>query len=307
MALLLLEPAEKEYIWGGNRLRERFGKKMEGDKLAETWELSCHADGLSTIKLGEYSGMTLRDYLAENPTASGTKCRGFSDFPLMIKLIDANDNLSIQVHPNDEYALRNEGQYGKTEMWYIVDCAEGAFIYLGFSRDIDDLEYRSRIVDGTLQEVLNKVTVHKGDCFFIKSGTVHAIGKGTLVAEIQQNSNVTYRVFDYNRTDKTGAKRELHIDKAVDVSKLSRPERWESGGHLASCEYFTSDAITLNGSIRQYAGEDSFHSLLVTSGNGKISTKEEEINVRSGDSVFITAGSGEYTIKGDLSILLTTV
>ena len=307
MSILLLEPAGKDYIWGGTRLHDEFGKSMAGDRLAETWELSCHADGLTRIKNGKYRGETLKKFLEDNPGACGEKCDRFSDFPLLIKLIDANDDLSIQVHPDDEYALKNENQFGKTEMWYIVDCEEGAYIYFGFSREIDAAEYRERILNGTLQNVLNKVEVHKGDCFFIKSGTVHAIGKGTLVAEVQQNSNVTYRVFDYDRTDKFGNKRQLHIEKAIEVSNLCPPEEENSGGHMASCEYFTCDALTVNGSVKQCADKTSFHSLLVTAGNGAVSAAGETISVHPGDSVFITAGSGEYTVEGKLTFVLTTV
>ncbi len=196
MAILKLKPSCKEYLWGGTRLKSEFGKEFSGEKLAETWELSCHPDGPSIVENGVYAGETLSEYiLMEGKKVTGTKSRRYQQFPLLIKFIDAKEDLSIQVHPDDAYALQYEGQYGKTEMWYIVDCEEGASLYYGFSREISKEEFVERIEKKTLLEVLNKVEVQKGDVLFIEPGTIHAIGKGNLIAEIQQNSNVTYRVY----------------------------------------------------------------------------------------------------------------
>lgn len=205
MAIVKLKPAFKDYIWGGKKLVEEYGKEFQGERLAESWELSCHPDGESVIASGEYAGKTLSAYIREKGFGIlGRNCRRFSDFPILIKLIDAHDNLSVQVHPDNGYALRNEGQYGKTEMWYIVDCEPGAFLYYGFSRPVSEEEFRRRIADNTLLEVLNRVDVQKGDVLFIESGTIHAIGKGIVIAEIQQNSNITYRVYDYGRVGADG-------------------------------------------------------------------------------------------------------
>ena len=181
MAILKLKPSSKDYLWGGTRLMTEFGKEYDGDKLAETWELSCHPDGPSYVANGEYAGETLSEYiLMEGKKVTGTHSRHYSQFPLLIKFIDAKDDLSIQVHPDDEYAMKNEGQYGKTEMWYIVDCEDGASLYYGFSREVSKEEFEKRIKNKTLLEVLNKVEVHKGDVLFIEPGTIHAIGKGNL-------------------------------------------------------------------------------------------------------------------------------
>lgn len=198
MSILKLKPACKDYLWGGRRLVEEYGKEYDGETLAETWELSCHPDGPSVISNGKYAGKTLEEYIEkEGREILGTHCRRFREFPVLIKFIDANKDLSIQVHPDNRFALKNEGQYGKTEMWYVMDTEPGAFLYYGFKKEISREEFRRRINDNTLTEVLNSVSVKKGDTFFIEAGTIHAIGKGILLAEIQQNSNVTYRVYDY--------------------------------------------------------------------------------------------------------------
>ena len=181
-------------------MKAEYGKEYEGDVLAETWELSCHPDGPSYIMNGAYQGKTLQEYIdGEGKEVLGTHCRRFRDFPILTKFIDAKDNLSIQVHPDNRYALKNEGQYGKTEMWYVMDAGEGAYLYYGFRQEISREEFERRIKEDTLLEVLNAVPVQKGDVLFIESGTIHAIGKDILIAEIQQNSNVTYRVYDYGR------------------------------------------------------------------------------------------------------------
>lgn len=196
--------------------------------MAESWELSTHKDGESVIRDGEYMGMSLSSFVAQDKeNILGKNASKFEFFPILIKFIDALDSLSIQVHPSDEYALTNEKEYGKTEMWYILDCEEDAFLYYGFNREITKEEFRKRLNDNTILDVLNKVYVKKGDVFFINAGTVHAIGKGIMICEIQQNSNTTYRVYDYNRKDKFGNLRDLHIDKAIDVSYLSPCEPYK--------------------------------------------------------------------------------
>lgn len=183
-----LIPPVKDYIWGGTRLRDEYGKKSSADKLAESWELSCHKDGQSIIAHGEYCGRTLSSYLEENPSALGTACARFEAFPVLIKLIDAKDRLSVQVHPDDEYAMSAEGEYGKTEMWYIVDCDDDAELIYGFREELTKDEFRRAIEENTLLDKVQRVRVKKGDVFFIEPGTLHAIGEGILIAEIQQNS-----------------------------------------------------------------------------------------------------------------------
>jgi len=185
MAVLKLKPACKDYLWGGTRLMKEFGKAFAGERLAETWELSCHPDGPSIVENGPYAGSTLNEYiLMEGRKVTGTKSCQYEQFPILIKFIDAREDLSIQVHPGDSFALEHEGQYGKTEMWYIVDCEEGAGLYYGFSREVSAEEFAQRIENKTLLEVLNKVEVQKGDVLFIEPGTIHAIGAGNVIAEI---------------------------------------------------------------------------------------------------------------------------
>ena len=313
MSILKLKPACKDYLWGGHRLSDEYNVEYDGDILAEAWELSCHPDGPSMILNGPYAGKSLREYLdTVGMEALGTHCRRFREFPILTKFIDARDNLSIQVHPSNGFALQNEGQYGKTEMWYVLDAEEGAFLYYGFKQEISQSEFARRIEENTLLEVLNAVPVRKGDVLFIESGTLHAIGKGILIAEIQQNSNVTYRVYDYGRVGKDGKKRDLHIEKALAVT--SRVPILKSGSeypHVADCDYFTVDKLNLDGNLtcrmQGTVNETSFLSILILDGEGMISCKGESVSYRKGDSFFLAAGSGNWQIEGKCDALLTTI
>lgn len=310
MSILKLTPACKDYIWGGTKLRDNFNKHYDGERLAETWELSCHKDGPSVILNGVYAGKTLVQYIKENgKQVLGTACEGFEDFPVLIKLIDAKNNLSVQVHPSDDYALEHEHQYGKTEMWYVVDCAEGAELYHGFKHEISEDEFKQRIADNTLTDVLRAVPVHKGDVFFIDSGTIHAIGKNIVIAEIQQNSNVTYRVYDYGRLGTDGKPRELHIDKAVKVTNRCKPEIRDFSPHLGSCKYFTVDKLYLDGIHTKEticcAGSTSFVSILFIEGSGTVSDSNDTVEFIKGDSIFIPANSGEFKISGGCEAIIT--
>lgn len=313
MSVMKLRPACKEFLWGGNKLIKYFHKDYEGEKLAETWELSCHPAGASTIVNGLWKGRSLAEYIDANGKAVlGKNCRRFQEFPILIKFIDAKDNLSIQVHPDNSYALKNEGQYGKTEMWYIVDCREGAFLYYGFAKEIDREEFQKRIENNTLLEVLNKVPVQKGDVLFIEAGTIHAIGKDIVIAEIQQNSNVTYRVFDYGRVDKEGKQRDLHIEKALAVtSRIPIIKNKSAVPHLAKCDYFTVDKLNLDGTMmKKIIGtitEDSFANILIMEGEGVITCGRESVSFRKGDSLFLPAGSGEFQVEGKCEALVTTI
>ena len=224
---------------------------------------------------------------------------------ILTKFIDAKNNLSIQVHPSNEYALKNEHQYGKTEMWYVLDCEPGAFLYYGFDHEISKAEFEERIKNNTLTEVLNAVPVHKGDCFFIPAGTLHAICKGIVIAEVQQNSNVTYRVYDYGRVGADGKPRALHVEKALDVTLRTPPVKHDFGSHLAQGEYFTVDAK--NGAFEDTADEKSFVSLLVTDGEGELTCGGETVVVKKGDSFFLPAGSGSYAVRGTCQTLVTRV
>ena len=313
MPLFKMIPSFKDYLWGGHRLVEEYHKEYSGSILAESWELSCHPDGPSTIANGAYAGKALAQYIEqEGFQVLGTHCSRFKEFPLLIKFIDARDNLSIQVHPDNAYALRTEGQYGKTEMWYVMDCAEGAYLYYGFAQSISKDEFEERIEKDTLLEVLNKVPVQKGDVLFIEAGTIHAIGKNILIAEIQQNSNVTYRVYDYGRIGKDGKKRELHIDKALEVTNRIPIKRSKTfTPHIADCDYFTVDKLYLDGDIIEtasgYIGNESFASILFLDGKGTIRCQSDQLSFQKGDSFFLPAGSGKYEITGNCEALITSI
>ncbi|MCL2014122.1 MAG: ROK family protein [Oscillospiraceae bacterium] len=309
MNAVKLHPALKNYLWGGSKLKTQWGKNSDWNIVAESWELSCHKDGMSIVGSGGYSGKTLPEYLEVlGDCALGKNCEQFEDFPILIKLLDAQSNLSVQVHPDDEYSLKNEGQYGKTEVWYIADCDEGAFIYYGFVRDVTPEEYKKHIEAGTLTEILNKVLVKKGDVYFIKAGTIHAVGAGCTIAEIQQNSNVTYRVDDYGRVDANGKTRELHIEQAIAVTELTRPPIIKrTGNQIARCKYFSVEKHEVKGITTFNADEKSFHSVLCAEGEGEIRIGKDTLTFTKGESIFIPANTGSYDIYGDFTILLTTV
>lgn len=312
MAILKLKPSFQSYIWGGEKLKKEFHKDYDGPVLAESWELSCHPDGLSRIAEGEFEGKTLIEFIEwEGKRMLGKNCGAFSNFPVLIKFIDALDNLSIQVHPSDAYAISNEGQYGKTEMWYIAECEEDAYIYYGFKKQIGLEEFKKRILEHTLLEVLNKIPVKKGDSYFIDAGTLHAIGKGMVVAEIQQNSNVTYRVYDYGRKDKDGNERDLHIEKALKVTDRNPKVRSKTfPPHLGVCKYFTVDKLMLDGkymnSVKGRVNADSFLHFLILEGSGSLRA-ETCTEFRKGDSILVTASTGEYEILGNCEALVTSI
>ncbi len=307
MAIFKLKPACKDYVWGGRRLADEFGIDSDKKILAEAWTLSCHPDGASTIASGDCAGQTLTDFIAAHGAEIlGTNCRGLDDFPIIVKLIDAHDNLSVQVHPDDAYALAHENQRGKSEVWYVLDCDEGAHLYYGLKKKISRDEFADRIKNNTLAEVLNAVPAKRGEVIFIPAGTIHALGKGVLLVEIQESSNVTYRIYDYNRG------RPLHISQAVDVATLTPPaERGEHYPHVAACKFFCVDKLTLDGKILSEASGvvdgRSFLNVLIVGGEGTISCGGETLRYRKGDSFFVTAGAGAWTIRGTCDALLTTI
>ena len=310
-----LTPAFKDNIWGGTRLKTEYNKHTDMKIVAESWELSTHKDGESRINGGEYDGLKLSEYIEKiGKDKLGKRALEFNYFPLLIKFIDAKNNLSIQVHPDDEYALKHEGEYGKTEMWYIMDAEKGSYLYYGFNRGITKEEYEKRISDNTLLEVLNKVEVKKGDMFFIPSGTVHAIGSGILICEIQQNSNTTYRVYDYDRRDANGNPRQLHIKQAIDVSCLEpSPEQKaptiiaDGVEELAKCKYFTVRKIDVDGEKTISAEDGSFRSLIFLSGQGTLTVGDSVITAEKGDSIFVPAQNTDYKISGKCEIILSYV
>ena len=301
-----LTPACKGYLWGGTKLREQFHVDRDMDPLAEAWVLSAHKDGQSVVASGEFAGCSFGEYAEKNADACGENAARFADFPVLIKLIDAKQQLSVQVHPDDVFAREHEGGNGKTEMWYVLSAEEGAALYYGFAQTVTPDEVRERIASGTLDDVLNAVPVKAGDVFFLPPGTVHAIGAGMVICEIQQNSNTTYRLYDYNRRDKEGNLRELHVEKALMVSALSpAPVKGGQGDVLADCEYFRVRRVAVNGEKTEAITPASFHALVAVDGCGSLLMHGETIEMQQGDSVFIPAQSGEYTLRGNATFVLT--
>lgn len=307
--ILKLKPAIKSYIWGGDRLKTEFNKHSYESVVAETWELSCHFDGPSVIDNGDFAGKTLNEYInIYGNVVLGANCKKYSEFPILIKFIDAKNNLSIQVHPDDDYALKKENQFGKTEMWYIIDAKKGAYLYYGLNKNVTTEELKRHIENNTLLDILNKVYVKKGDVFFIEAGTIHAICSDILIAEIQQSSNVTYRVYDYDRKDQFGNKRELHIKKSLDViSKVPMKGNYDFGNCLAKCNYFQVEKIEVDKYFENTAETDTFHSLLFIDGEGFVKTGDEYLKYQKGDSFFIEAGTGKYMVEGNGYFILTTI
>ncbi len=317
---LKLSAPLKDYLWGGTRLKAEYNKRTELDKIAESWELSCHKDGESVISNGPDAGKTLSAYIEEQgASVLGKNAEKFSYFPILIKLIDAKGNLSVQVHPDNDYALRVEGEYGKTEMWYVVDCEPGASLLYGFQQEISKEEFCRRIEDGTLLDVCNRVPVKKGDVFFIEAGTLHAIGEGILICEIQQNSNTTYRVYDYGRVGVDGKPRALHVEQAKDVTRLAPPQKKPGAlaelhifpdaeaQLLASCEYFTVYRFVLEGQMGLKAGDASFQAITVLDGRMRITSETGTIDLSKGETGFLPAGLGYYEVFGRAEFILSEV
>lgn len=313
----LLKPAGKSYLWGGSRLNDDFSKGIDMAPLAETWECSTHPDGPSTIASGEFQGLLLPNVLKAHPEFLGSHSGADGELPILIKFIDAKENLSVQVHPDDVYAREHEnGQLGKTEMWYVVDAAKDAHLIYGLRHNVTAEKLRGRIENGTLEKYLQKVPVKKNDLFYIEAGTIHAIGAGALIAEIQENSNLTYRLYDYDRADKNGSKRELHVEKALQVANLKvsvepkQPPRvlqYRQGCAtelLCRCQYFEVRRMLINTErCRQMvlfqADSVSFRVLLCIDGCGCIYLGEDEVlTFFKGDCIFVPANSINLRIHG---------
>ena len=339
--IMRLEPAFKDNLWGGTKLRTVFGKKCDYDVIGESWELSAHPDGQSVIASGIFTGMYFGEFIEKyGHDVVGWKSSSLDRFPVLIKFIDAKKDLSIQIHPDDDYALEIENEFGKNEMWYVVDCEPGAFLYCGLKKDSSKEEIRERIENNTITDILNKIEVHKGDCVMVKAGTIHAIGAGILICEIQQNSNCTYRMYDYDRKDKFGNKRELHIDKAIDVGDVKKYKPFisdnkdvpEGAEVLVSCKYFEcykyvlgSDAaeadhasdiedncyntenVRNTGKVNISVDAMSFRSVIVIDGSGKIAVGNNTMDYKAGDSFFVTAGEKVINLEVTGTVIVTKV
>ena len=321
----LLIPAGIEKLWGGTRLRDDFSKSSKTDYLAETWECSTHPSGISIIANGKFKGQKLSNLIVEHPEILGSNLEGQNTLPVMLKLIDANKDLSIQVHPNEEYAQSHEnGEHGKAEMWYVLDAYKDSKLIYGLAHNLTKDELRQAIENNNIENYLQKIPVKKGDIFYIKPGIIHAIGSGVLLAEIQQSSNLTYRLYDYNRLDFNGQKRELHINKALDVAKLTteteprqpmRVLKFRKGGAselLCRCQFFQVERLLINTErtkelYKTKSNKQSFIILLCVNGCGIICYEAEHyFPVFKGDCVFVPANSVELKIHGFLELLQIT-
>ncbi len=318
---MLMRPVSKEIIWGGDKLKKKYNKTAPFEKLAESWELSVRNKEMCVIENGEYAGVELGTYIGRSPiSVLGTMAQKYDRFPLLIKFIDANDRLSIQVHPDNEYSLEHEGELGKTEMWYIIDAEPGAKLVYGLTDGCTTADLAEAVKAGKIEDKMCYTEVKPGDVYFIPSGQVHAIGAGILIAEIQQNSNITYRVYDYERRQADGSLRQLHTEKALDVIKVRTQDeidaiRFEvpyetSGELLCSCEYFTSVKYvsSTDSPVGLVADADSFISVLVLEAeNAEILSNDYTYPIDKGESYFIPAGTGDIVISGDAKIIATTI
>lgn len=314
-----LLPSFKDYLWGGTRLRDEFRKDSALTPLAESWELSCHPDGESRVADGPFAGLAFSEYLEKSgPASLGKNCEKFTKFPIMIKLIDAKEPLSIQVHPTEEYARRT-GTDSKTEMWVVLDAEPGAKLIYGFKQPLTQEEFSTRICENTLLEAANEEPVRPGDVFFIEAGTLHAIGGGILLAEIQQNSNITYRVYDYGRLGPDGRPRALHTEEAIAVTVLAPPTRpagpqgdpEDRGGWretlLAGCPYFTVRRIETQSAYPDSPAGDSFRAILAVTDGLAICSEGQRLPLQKGETAFVPANAAAYTVEGKGTFLLTTV
>jgi len=313
MYIMKLSPSFKDYIWGGQRLNKEFNLSSGLDITAEAWVLSCHKDGECVVQNGKYKGKFLSEVIKDHKDYVGFLGKKWEDFPILIKFIDAKDNLSLQVHPDENYANKYENGHGKTECWYIIDCDEDAELILGFNKNITKSEIELSIQNGTVLDCVNHIKVKKGEVYYIPAGTIHAIGKGLLILEVQQNSNSTYRVFDYNRL-KDGKPRELHIEKALEVlnGRKIEPEPivpiiYKEGNTLIDCDIFKFEEYSIKNRLNLTCSVESFISLICIEGFCSVSSENELLELKKGESIFIPAGMGKIEIIGECKLLKTTI
>ena len=310
---IFLSPVFKEYIWGGTRLKTDLDKKFTTPTAAESWEVSTNENGKTIISNTEFKGLTLYD-LFENMNIRekifGAKSLNLNKFPILIKFIDANDNLSVQVHPDDEYANKMENDTGKTEAWYIIDCGKDSQVIYGLKQGVTKEDFKLAIENKRVVDCLNFANIEKGDVIFIPAGTVHALLKNTLLCEVQQNSDLTYRVYDWDRVGKDGKPRELHQQKALDVinTNLSNTitktnNSKEIYTRIIDCKYFKTDLVKIENILKESSNLDTFYTFNVVEGSGNIIYGRNTIRIKLGDSFIIPANMGNYTISGNLKLL----
>ncbi len=308
---LKFHPILKERLWGGTKLKEVLDKPIESDITGESWELSGVEGDISVVSNGQFSGTSLQQLIdngAEELLGKSVVERFGKEFPILIKFIDAKQDLSVQLHPNDKLAIERHGSLGKTEMWYVMDADEGANLIVGFNRDVSREEYAESLKNNTLLDLLNYEKVSKGDTFFINTGKVHAIGAGVLLAEIQQTSDVTYRIFDFNRKDKKGNLRELHTEQALDAIDFKKKDDFkvdykteaDTLNRMVDCPYFKTDYLHLTENWKQDVSKrDSFTIFMCVSGSAHIANENGTSDIKKGETVLVPALSKFLTIKTD--------
>ena len=309
---LKFTPIVKDKIWGGDRLQQKFGKHPGNlPNIGESWELSGVPGDFSVVSNGYLAGKTLPEIIAafkEQLVGKRVYNKSGNDFPLLFKLIDANDDLSIQVHPNDEVAAKRHNSLGKTEMWYVLDAEPDAYLIIGFKKNTTRKEYLEALGRGEVENLLQKVPVEAGDVFFIPAGLVHAIGKGVVIAEIQETSDITYRIFDFNRRDDKGNERELHTEQALDVINFKASKNPKTDYKvvpneeikLVSCEYFTTNLLELTKKKTfHYAYMETFVVYMCLEGKVEISGGTSTVQIHKGETVLIPASMKDFTLTPD--------
>ena len=315
---LFLSGVTKSPLWGGTRLPCEWNKcSPDGGIVGESWELTVRKKEMSTVTNGTLAGTSVDELLQEHPSElMGKSTVANGEFPLLIKLIDAADRLSVQVHPDDAYAARVENDRGKTEMWYIVEADEGAEIIYGLKDGISAEDFRTAVREGRLADTMHHCPVKAGETYFIPSGMLHAIGAGILIAEIQQNCDLTYRVYDYERRGADGSLRELHVDKALDVTipfteEAVRAIRYEAGEQndetLAHCRYFKTRKLTVTEPTTLNVNDESFAYALCIGGQGTLTYQGESYPLLTADGYFLPAGLGEVVLEGDMTVLMASI
>lgn len=309
MQPLFMQPVFQEKIWGGNRLRTVFGFEIPNDKIGEDWAISAHPHGVSVIENGPYKGQTLDQLWTQHKELFGNPTEEV--FPLLIKILDAEDDLSVQVHPDDAYGLKHEGELGKTECWYIIDAAPGAEIIYGHHAQTRE-ELAAMINEGRWDELLTRVPVKKGDFFYVPSGTIHAIGKGIMILETQQSSDTTYRVYDYDRKDDSGNPRELHIQQSVDVTTVPAKApalniQEVRKGNSAVVTYVKTDFFNVyewqvKGRL-SFSKQAPYTLATVIDGFGQLVVNGETYELKMGTSFILPAQIENWEVQGELTII----
>jgi mannose-6-phosphate isomerase len=310
---LQFEPILKERIWGGEKLKTVLHKPITSKITGESWELSTVEGDVSVVANGEWTGKSLTALIDEYPNEIlGTKvhARFGKQFPLLFKYLDAKEDLSIQVHPNDELAKKRHNSFGKTEMWYIMQADDDARIIVGFKEKSNPSEYLENLKNKTVLSILDDVKVHAGDVFFLETGTVHAIGAGLVVAEIQQTSDITYRIYDFDRVDANGNTRELHVDLALEAINYNTVEtrkeytkNLNQSNEVVDCPYFTTNFIPLDGEITVSKSGETFTVYMCVEGSFEIGYNESKVQYRKGDTVLLPAAMNSFSLNGKASIL----